>query len=144
MQSMSEKLTSSSNIDVRAKFPIIGVPDRVPVTSTFKFYLQSLYDRRKRLDSCGLDGTPIQAAWPYLVTKTQTINFVVPLFTRPSATERELQAVTAEHSKNVQNDAPPRRLYPWQKSRSNPRPAFHKFGTGNLESLGTIPRAKPT
>ncbi|KAI9905391.1 hypothetical protein PsorP6_014445 [Peronosclerospora sorghi] len=48
MQSMSEKLTSSSKIDVRAKFLIIGVPDRVPVTSTSKFYLQSLYDRRKR------------------------------------------------------------------------------------------------
>ncbi|KAI9912117.1 hypothetical protein PsorP6_008985 [Peronosclerospora sorghi] len=48
MQSMSEKLTSSSKIDVRAKFLIIGVPDRVPVTSTLKFNLQSLYDRRKR------------------------------------------------------------------------------------------------
>ncbi|KAI9920702.1 hypothetical protein PsorP6_000047 [Peronosclerospora sorghi] len=30
--------------------------------------------------------------------------FVAPLFT-PSATERELQAVNAEHSKNLQNDA---------------------------------------
>ncbi|KAI9923080.1 hypothetical protein PsorP6_000251 [Peronosclerospora sorghi] len=44
MQLMSEKLTSSSKIDVRAKFLIIRVPDRVPVTSTSKFYLQSLYE----------------------------------------------------------------------------------------------------
>ncbi|KAI9907640.1 hypothetical protein PsorP6_003411 [Peronosclerospora sorghi] len=47
MQSMSKKLTFSSKIDVRAKFVIIGVPDRVAVTSTSKFYLQSLYDRKK-------------------------------------------------------------------------------------------------
>ncbi|KAI9913385.1 hypothetical protein PsorP6_006452 [Peronosclerospora sorghi] len=38
----------SSRIDVRAKFIIIGVPDHVSVTSASKFYLQSLYDRRKR------------------------------------------------------------------------------------------------
>ncbi|KAI9918411.1 hypothetical protein PsorP6_011786 [Peronosclerospora sorghi] len=38
----------SRRIDVWAKFIIIGVPDRVSVTSASKFYLQSLYDRRKR------------------------------------------------------------------------------------------------
>eukprot|EP00644_Phytophthora_capsici_P013825 jgi/Phyca11/18738/fgenesh1_pg.PHYCAscaffold_40_\ len=47
MQKMSKKLTFSNKIDVRAKFIITGVPDRTPVTSTSKFYLQSVYDRKK-------------------------------------------------------------------------------------------------
>lgn len=47
MQKMFKKLTFSNKIDVRAKFIITGVPDRTPVTSTSKFYLQSVYDRKK-------------------------------------------------------------------------------------------------
>ncbi|RLN88566.1 hypothetical protein BBJ28_00001181 [Nothophytophthora sp. Chile5] len=47
MQKMTKKLTFSNKIDVRAKFIIAGVPDRTPVTSTSKFYLQSVYDRKK-------------------------------------------------------------------------------------------------
>ncbi|ETK78733.1 hypothetical protein F441_15591 [Phytophthora nicotianae CJ01A1] len=47
MQKMSKKLTFSNKIDVRAKFIITGIPDRTPVTSTSKFYLQSVYDRKK-------------------------------------------------------------------------------------------------
>ncbi|KAG7382829.1 hypothetical protein PHYBOEH_010229 [Phytophthora boehmeriae] len=47
MQKMSKKLTFSNKVDVRAKFIITGVPDRTPVTSTFKFYLQSVYDRKR-------------------------------------------------------------------------------------------------
>ncbi|KAG3065580.1 hypothetical protein PI124_g22198 [Phytophthora idaei] len=47
MQKISKKLTFSNKIDVRAKFIITGVPDRTPVTSTSKFYLQSVYDRKK-------------------------------------------------------------------------------------------------
>ncbi|KAH7479757.1 hypothetical protein KRP22_010217 [Phytophthora ramorum] len=47
MQKLSKKLTFSNKIDVRAKFIITGVPDRTPVTSTSKFYLQSVYDRKK-------------------------------------------------------------------------------------------------
>ncbi|GMF32405.1 unnamed protein product [Phytophthora lilii] len=47
MQKMSKKLTFSNKIDVRAKFIITGVPDRTPVTTVSKFYLQSVYDRKK-------------------------------------------------------------------------------------------------
>lgn len=62
--------------------------------------------------------------------------FIAPLFT-PSATQREMNAVNSENAKNLQNDH--RRLYQLQKSLSNPDHPFHKFGTGNLETLGTIP-----
>lgn len=47
MQKMSKKLTFSNKSDVRAQFIITGVPDRTPVTSTSKFYLQSMYDRNR-------------------------------------------------------------------------------------------------
>uniref|UniRef100_M4BAS4 Uncharacterized protein n=1 Tax=Hyaloperonospora arabidopsidis (strain Emoy2) TaxID=559515 RepID=M4BAS4_HYAAE len=47
MQKMSKKLTFSNKIDERAKFIIVGVPDRTPVTSTSKFYLRSVYDNKK-------------------------------------------------------------------------------------------------
>ncbi|RLN70346.1 hypothetical protein BBJ29_009192 [Phytophthora kernoviae] len=47
MQKMSKKLAFSNKVDVRAKFIITGVPDRTPVTSTSKFYLQSVHDRKK-------------------------------------------------------------------------------------------------
>ncbi|KAL3664821.1 hypothetical protein V7S43_010001 [Phytophthora oleae] len=62
--------------------------------------------------------------------------FIAPLFT-PGATQREMNAVNSENAKNLQNDH--RRLYQLQKSLSNPDHPFHKFGTGNLETLGTIP-----
>jgi insulysin len=65
--------------------------------------------------------------------------FVAPLFTA-SAAEREMNAVDAENAKNLQNDH--RRLYQLQKALANPDHAFHKFGTGNLETLGTGPAAK--
>ncbi|RHY91232.1 hypothetical protein DYB37_000502 [Aphanomyces astaci] len=63
--------------------------------------------------------------------------FVAPLFT-PSATEREMKAVDAENAKNYQNDA--RRLYQLSKSLANPLHPFHKFGTGNLHTLGHRPQ----
>ncbi|KAG2516513.1 hypothetical protein BBO99_00005782 [Phytophthora kernoviae] len=62
--------------------------------------------------------------------------FIAPLFT-PGATQREMNAVNSENAKNLQNDH--RRLYQLQKALSNPAHPFHKFGTGNLETLGTIP-----
>ncbi|KAE8989505.1 Insulin-degrading enzyme [Phytophthora rubi] len=63
--------------------------------------------------------------------------FIAPLFTA-GATEREMNAVNSENAKNLQNDH--RRLYQLQKSLSNPLHPFHKFGTGNLETLGTTPK----
>lgn len=64
--------------------------------------------------------------------------FVAPLFTA-SATEREMHAVHSENAKNLQNDH--RRLYQLEKSLSSPSHPFHKFGTGNLETLRTGPTA---
>ncbi|TMW67996.1 hypothetical protein Poli38472_007668 [Pythium oligandrum] len=65
--------------------------------------------------------------------------FIAPLFTA-SATEREMNAVNSENAKNLQNDH--RRLYQLQKSLANPQHPFHKFGTGNIETLGNIPKAQ--
>ncbi|CAH0482814.1 unnamed protein product [Peronospora belbahrii] len=65
--------------------------------------------------------------------------FIAPLFT-PEATEREINAVNSENAKNLQNDH--RRLYQLQKSLSNPDHPFHKFGTGNIKTLKTIPGEK--
>ncbi|KDO29251.1 hypothetical protein SPRG_05446 [Saprolegnia parasitica CBS 223.65] len=64
--------------------------------------------------------------------------FIAPLFSS-SATNREMHAVDAEHAKNVQDDA--RRLYQLSKELANPAHPFHKFGTGNLETLSTQPTA---
>ncbi|RMX66733.1 hypothetical protein DD238_003016 [Peronospora effusa] len=65
--------------------------------------------------------------------------YIAPLFT-PSATAREINAVNSENAKNLQNDH--RRLYQLQKSLSNPDHPFHKFGTGNIDTLGTIPHER--
>nr|CCA19734.1 insulindegradinglike enzyme putative [Albugo laibachii Nc14] len=63
--------------------------------------------------------------------------FTAPLFT-PSAVMREMQAVHSEHCKNLQNDQ--RRLYQLQKHLSHPQHAFHKFGSGNIETLLENPK----
>uniref|UniRef100_K3W5F3 Insulin-degrading enzyme n=1 Tax=Globisporangium ultimum (strain ATCC 200006 / CBS 805.95 / DAOM BR144) TaxID=431595 RepID=K3W5F3_GLOUD len=65
--------------------------------------------------------------------------FIAPLFTA-SATEREMHAVNSENAKNLQNDH--RRLYQLEKCLSNPDHPFHKFGTGNIDTLGNIPKEK--
>lgn len=59
--------------------------------------------------------------------------FIAPLFTADS-TARELNAVDSEHSKNIQNDT--WRMHQLVKSLSKPEHPFHKFGTGNAETLG--------
>ncbi|XP_077297862.1 insulin-degrading enzyme-like [Arctopsyche grandis] len=63
--------------------------------------------------------------------------FISPLFTA-SATDRELNAVNSENEKNICNDS--RRLYQLDKSTSDPNHPFHKFGTGNRDTLETTPR----
>ena len=62
--------------------------------------------------------------------------FIAPLFTE-SATQRELQAVESEHAKDQPNDD--WRQLQLQKSLCKPSHPFHKFGSGNLETLKTIP-----
>ncbi|XP_026744064.1 insulin-degrading enzyme [Trichoplusia ni] len=65
--------------------------------------------------------------------------FITPLFTE-SATGRELSAVNSEHEKNISSDT--WRLDQLNKSTASPEHPFHKFGTGNRETLETIPKSK--
>eukprot|EP00484_Ammonia_sp_Unknown_P002445 CAMPEP_0197074844 /NCGR_PEP_ID=MMETSP1384-20130603/211309_1 /TAXON_ID=29189 /ORGANISM="Ammonia sp." /LENGTH=1070 /DNA_ID=CAMNT_0042513685 /DNA_START=164 /DNA_END=3375 /DNA_ORIENTATION=+ len=58
--------------------------------------------------------------------------FIDPLFTE-SATDRELNAVNSENSNNQQSD--PHRIYQFDKSLALPSHPFHKFGTGNIQTL---------
>lgn len=51
-----------------------------------------------------------------------------------SSSERELNAVNSEHSKNLQSD--PWRKYQLSKHLSKPGHPYNKFSTGNKESLG--------
>jgi len=58
--------------------------------------------------------------------------FIAPLLSE-SATGREINAVNAEHTKNLQSD-------PWRESQldnflANDDHPFHKFGTGNTDTL---------
>ena len=58
--------------------------------------------------------------------------FISPLFTASSA-GREMNAVASEHGKNINNDQ--WRLWQMIKTVSNPKSPFHKFSTGNIETL---------
>lgn len=51
-----------------------------------------------------------------------------------------VQAVHSENTKNLQNDM--WRLYQLSKSTSKPDHAYHKFGTGNLETLKDSPEVR--
>jgi insulysin len=62
--------------------------------------------------------------------------FVAPLFTQ-TATDREMKAVDNENSKNVQSDF--WRLFQLVKSSAKVEHPFHKFGTGNLQTLRDDP-----
>ncbi|XP_059056588.1 insulin-degrading enzyme [Achroia grisella] len=65
--------------------------------------------------------------------------FISPLFTE-SATGRELSAVNSEHEKNMSLDG--WRLDQLNKSTAAPEHPYHKFGTGNRDTLETIPKSK--
>lgn len=62
--------------------------------------------------------------------------FVCPLFS-DSSTDREMNAVDSENSKNLQSDA--WRSYQLMKSMAKGEHPFSKFSTGNLETLLTGP-----
>ena len=62
--------------------------------------------------------------------------FISPLF-NADATDRELHAIDSEHQKNLLSDS--RRMYYINKITSKNGHAYRKFGTGNLETLKTIP-----
>ncbi|KAG0591845.1 hypothetical protein KC19_1G206700 [Ceratodon purpureus] len=65
--------------------------------------------------------------------------FICPLLSA-DATSREIKAVDAENSKNINLDF--RRLRQVQKHISSKDHPYHKFGTGNLETLETRPKAR--
>jgi insulysin len=65
--------------------------------------------------------------------------FTSPLFD-PSCKDREIRAVDSENKKNLQNDT--WRLYQLDKSLSNPTHPYHKFSTGNLQTLGEVPESQ--
>ncbi|XP_059471054.1 insulin-degrading enzyme isoform X2 [Neocloeon triangulifer] len=65
--------------------------------------------------------------------------FVAPLFTE-DATEREVNAVNSEHEKNLANDS--WRLAQLEQSSSIEGHPYTKFGTGNKDTLETIPKSK--
>ncbi|KAL1521923.1 hypothetical protein AB1Y20_021571 [Prymnesium parvum] len=58
--------------------------------------------------------------------------FTGPLFRR-EAIEREVNAVDSEFRRNLQSDV--RRLFQLTKHTSDPEHPFHKFSTGNLQTL---------
>ena len=58
--------------------------------------------------------------------------FVKPLFTE-SCVEREVNAITSEHEKNIQNDS--WRIHQLEKTTSKPGHPFNSFNTGNKETL---------
>ncbi|GAA5876509.1 hypothetical protein JCM8547_009411 [Rhodosporidiobolus lusitaniae] len=58
--------------------------------------------------------------------------FISPLFD-PSCTEREANAVHSENSKNLQSDM--WRMFQLEKSLSNPKHKYNRFGTGTRETL---------
>lgn len=65
--------------------------------------------------------------------------FLCPLFTE-CATEREVNAVNSENDKNLQSD--PWRIHQLEKALTDPKHDYFKFGTGNKETLDTIPKSK--
>ncbi|XP_065556618.1 insulin-degrading enzyme-like [Artemia franciscana] len=65
--------------------------------------------------------------------------FIEPLFTE-SATGREVNAVDSEHTKNIPSDS--WRLMQLDRITSNSGHPYSKFGTGNKETLDTLPKDK--
>ncbi|KAI4325648.1 hypothetical protein MLD38_031029 [Melastoma candidum] len=65
--------------------------------------------------------------------------FIKPLMS-PDATMREIKAVDSENQKNLLSDT--WRMHQLQKHLSNKGHPFHKFSTGNWETLEVLPRAK--
>ncbi|GBP10042.1 Insulin-degrading enzyme [Eumeta japonica] len=65
--------------------------------------------------------------------------FISPLFTE-TATERELNAVNSEHENNTWSDV--WRLDQLNKSTASPDHPYHKFGTGNRETLQVSPKQR--
>ncbi|CAI7814822.1 unnamed protein product, partial [Closterium sp. NIES-53] len=64
--------------------------------------------------------------------------FIGPLMSA-DATNREINAVHSEHTKNLISD--PWRINQLQKSFCSPQHPFYKFNVGSLETLKEVPEA---
>lgn len=64
--------------------------------------------------------------------------FVSPLF-KESCVEKEIKAVDSEHQKNLQSDS--WRFQQLRRSLAKPDHPYHKFGTGDLDTLWNKPKA---
>lgn len=64
--------------------------------------------------------------------------FICPLLS-PDATDREMNAVNSENSKNLTSD--PWRINQLHKSFTSTSHPYHKYGTGNLETLDSGPKS---
>lgn len=65
--------------------------------------------------------------------------FVAPLFNETS-TDNEVMAVHLEHEKNIPSD--PWRIKQLEKFLSDPNHDYHKFGTGNKQTLNEEPKVR--
>ena len=65
--------------------------------------------------------------------------FTGPLFNK-NATDKEINAVDSENKKNLQNDL--WRIYQLDKSLSNLKHPYHKFSTGNIQTLKQLPESQ--
>lgn len=65
--------------------------------------------------------------------------FIAPLFTE-SATGRELKAIDSENAKNLQSDT--WRMVQLCRWMAQPAHPYHKFGTGNLQTLVDRPESR--
>ncbi|CAA20142.1 Metallopeptidase [Schizosaccharomyces pombe] len=63
--------------------------------------------------------------------------FIDPLFLE-ECKDREIRAVDSEHCKNLQSDS--WRFWRLYSVLSNPKSVFSKFNTGNIETLGDVPK----
>ncbi len=65
--------------------------------------------------------------------------FISPTFSQ-DGTDRELNAIESEHSKNINDDG--FRLFQLEKDVSSQEHPYHKFSTGNKETLERLPKKK--
>ncbi|OQS05951.1 insulin-degrading-like enzyme, metalloprotease family M16A, partial [Thraustotheca clavata] len=113
---------------------------KYPEETSYKTYLSAHGGRSNASTSAIATNYYFDVATPHLFGALDRFAqfFIAPLFTE-SATEREMHAIDAENAKNLMDDS--RRMYQLMKSLANPAHPFHKFGTGNLDTLGVRPKA---
>lgn len=108
--------------------------EKYPQENAYKVYLNSHAGRANASTSADCTCFEFDVAAEHLEGALEIFSgfFVAPLFTA-SATDRELNAVDAEDSKNRTNDG--RRMLQVWKAIAEPEHPWAKFSTGNLKTL---------